>query len=266
MKVLFLGDIVGKPGREAVTGHLPGLRTSMGIDLVVANAENAAGGSGCTTRIAQELLGAGVDAITLGDHVWDQRGFAAEIDQLERVCRPANLPTTCPGRTHLVVESGGLRLGVFTVLGRSFMKLDAACPFLCADQKLEALKSTCDCILVEVHAETTAEKIAFGWYLDGRATAVVGTHTHCPTADLRLLPRGTAYQTDAGMTGPHASVLGRSIGPIIGRYLDGMPRKWPVAEEDVRLQGVVLTVDPSAGQATACERFEYCVDTAQTAG
>ncbi|MGF1449269.1 MAG: YmdB family metallophosphoesterase [Opitutales bacterium] len=256
MRLLFLGDIVGKPGRRYLRQRLARLRDELGADLVVANGENAAGGSGLTGAMAEELHGAGVDALTLGDHVWDQRGFEQEIDQLERVCRPANLPANCPGRRSLVVEAAGVRVGIFTILGRTFMNMKAECPFLCADALMDELRDAADAWLVEVHAETTSEKCALGWYLDGRASLVVGTHTHIPTADGRILPRGTAYQTDAGMSGPYASCLGRDIQPVILRFLDGMPRRFTVAEEDVRLCGCVVDIDPASGAATHYERVE----------
>ncbi len=255
VKLLFIGDIVGKPGRAFVEAQLKALREELALDFVVANAENSAGGSGITTEIAHELLGAGIDAITLGDHVWDQRGFSDEIGALERVCRPANLPPQCPGRRYLVVEKDGYRLGIFTMLGRSFMRIDADCPFRNADALLQEFSGECDGVLAEIHAETTAEKVAFGWYMDGRALLVVGTHTHIPTADATILPRGTAYHTDAGMTGPYASVLGREVQPIVMKYLDGLPRRWPIAVGDVRLCGTLVAFDPAGGHATKCEQF-----------
>lgn len=253
-KVLFIGDIVGKPGRDIVAGKLAAFREERGIDLVVANAENAAGGSGLTSVIAHELLGQGVDGITLGDHIWDQRGFDEEINNLENVCRPANLPPQCPGRPHLVLAADGFKLGVATLLGRSFMKMQGDCPFRTADRVLGDFGSDVDAVLLEIHAETTAEKVAFGWYFDGRAAIVVGTHTHIPTADNTILPRGCAYQTDAGMTGPYRSVLGREVEPIVAKYLDGMPRRWPVAEKDVRLCGLLVEIDRASGTAMAQER------------
>jgi len=259
MKVLFLGDIVGKPGRGAVIARLAQLRAAHGADIVVANGENAASGAGINTRIARELREAGVDAITLGDHCWDQRGFPQEMDAIEYICRPANLPARCPGRTHLIVEKDGFRLGVVTLLGRQFMKIDADDPFACIDTILGSWAKGVDALLVEIHAEATSEKVALGWYLDGRAAAVIGTHTHIPTADARVLPRGTAYQTDAGMCGPWQSVLGRDIGASIGRFLDGMPRKLEVAEGDVRLCGLAIDIDPKTGRARAVERIELAV-------
>ncbi len=255
-KILFLGDIVGRPGRTFVKARLASLREELGADIVIANAENAAGGAGITKKIVEELTAAGVDAITLGDHVWDQKNFENEIPELENVCRPANLPELNPGRTHLVIEKGGFRLGIFTVLGRNYLALKSSCPFLMADVKLAELSEQCDAVFVEAHMEATSEKIAMGWYLDGRAAAVVGTHTHVPTADGRVLPGGTAYLSDAGMSGPYASVLGREVQPVIAAFLDGMKRRFPVAEADVRICGCLIEVDAATGLATAFERIE----------
>ena len=260
-KLLFIGDIVGKPGREVVLQKLAALREREEIGFVVANGENAAAGAGLTARIAQELLDAGIDAITLGDHVWDQRGFESEIDGLERVCRPANLPPQCPGRSHLILEKEGFRLGLFTLLGRTFVgKIQGECPFLCLDAKLRELREQTDAVLVEIHAEATSEKIAFGYYADGRTAAVLGTHTHVTTADEAILPRGSAYITDVGMSGPHLGVLGREMQPVIARFMDGMPRKFPVAELDARLNAVLVELSPTGGFALSirriCERLE----------
>lgn len=249
-KILFLGDIVGRPGRNLVIERIARLREELGADIVIANAENAAGGAGITKKIADELLAAGIDAITLGDHVWDQKNFENEIDELERVCRPANLPDNNPGRSHLVVDKEGFRLGLFTVLGRNYLNLKAACPFLTSDQKLAELEEQCDAVFVEAHMEATSEKIALGWHLEGRACAVIGTHTHVATADSRVLPGGTAYQSDAGMCGPHDSVLGRDKKEVIATFLDGMKRRFPVAEGDVRLNGCLIEIDGTSGLAT----------------
>lgn len=256
MRILFLGDIVGKPGRTCVQQLLPKLRQELQVDAVVANAENAAAGAGLTAAIAHELASYGIDAITLGDHVWDQRGFTSEIVNLTHVCRPANLPHENPGRTHLIIEVNGHRLGIATLLGRSYMRTLADCPFRTADTLTRQLSGQCDALLLEIHAETTSEKIAFGWYLDGRAALIIGTHTHIPTADTRILPRGSAYQTDAGMTGPYDSVLGRETQPIIAKFLDGLPRKWPVAQGDIRLSGILVEINPATGLATHCERID----------
>ncbi|MFM1850852.1 MAG: hypothetical protein RIS54_536 [Verrucomicrobiota bacterium] len=253
LKLLFIGDIVGRPGRDIVNERLASLRTEHALDFVVANGENAAAGAGITGAIAQSLLGAGIDAITLGDHVWDQREWAHEITTIEHVCRPANLPAACPGWDHLIIEARGFRVGVFTVLGRQYLGMKAECPFLCADRMIDQLRSQTDAIIVEIHAEATSEKQALGWYLDGRVTAVLGTHTHVPTADACVLPKGTAFMCDVGMTGPYASVLGREVEPVVAKFLDGMPRRFPVAEGDVRLSGAMIEIDPGMARAEKIE-------------
>jgi metallophosphoesterase (TIGR00282 family) len=249
MKFLFIGDIVGRPGRDAVVALVPRLRTEHTLDFVIANGENAAAGSGITGALARSLLDAGVDAITLGDHVWDQKGWENEIASFDRVCRPANLPAANPGRTHLILERAGCRFLVFTVLGRNFMGPKVDCPFATADRLLADNVGRYDAALVEVHAEATSEKQALGWHLAGRTTAVLGTHTHVATADAALLRGHTAFQCDVGMTGPHESVLGREIEPVIGRFVDGMPRRFDVATGDVRLSGTIVECD-AGGIAT----------------
>lgn len=253
MKLLFIGDIVGKPGREIVSALVPRVRAERGVDFVIANGENAAAGAGITGTLCKSLLEAGVDAITLGDHVWDQKGFEHEITTFDRVCRPANLPPGNPGRDHLIVEKHGFRLLVFTVLGRSFMGLKAECPFLAADALLAKHAGRFDGALVEIHAEATSEKQALGWHLDGRVTAVLGTHTHVATADTSLLRQQTAFMCDVGMTGPHESVLGREIAPVVGRFLDGLPRRFEVATGDNRLSAALVEFTKS-GRA---ERLEW---------
>lgn len=258
-RLLFIGDIVGRPGREVVEKLVPALRAELSLDFVIANGENAAAGSGITTRLAHELLSAGVDAITLGDHVWDQRGFELDIGGSERICRPANLPRAQPGRDHLILTApGGLRLGVFTVLGRVFVDTPSECPFLTAERILGSLEGV-DAVLAEIHAEATAEKIAYGYALDGRVTAVLGTHTHVATADAALLPAGTAYQTDVGMTGPHRSVLGREIQPVLAKFRDGMPRRLEVAEGDPRLSGTVVDFAPGSRTATSIQWIQRSI-------
>lgn len=252
MRLLFIGDIVGKPGREIVAAAVPKLRAERAADFVIANAENSAAGAGITGLIAKTLLESGVDAITLGDHVWDQKGFETDIGALDRVCRPANLPASNPGRDHLILEKNGFRLLVFTVLGRAFMGLKADCPFLGADALLKRLSGQYDGAFVEVHAEATSEKQALGWHLAGRATAVLGTHTHVATADTALLRGHTAFQGDVGMTGPHESVLGREIAPVVSRFLDGMPRRCEVATADSRLSATLVEFD-AGGRATGIE-------------
>ncbi|MDP3069165.1 MAG: TIGR00282 family metallophosphoesterase [Opitutaceae bacterium] len=253
LRLLFIGDVVGRPGRDILAEKLPRLRTERGIDFVIANGENAAAGAGITGAIAKSILGCGVDAITLGDHVWDQRGWENEITQIEHVCRPANLPKSNPGWDHLIIEQRGFRVAVFTVLGRTFMGMKAECPFLTADRMVEQLKAQADAIIVEIHAEATSEKIALGWHLDGRVTAVLGTHTHVPTADATILPKGTAFMCDVGMTGPYASVLGREVRPVVERFLDGMPRRFEVATGDVRISAALIEINPSSANAEKIE-------------
>jgi hypothetical protein len=260
VRILVLGDVVGRPGRTFLKSHLDGIRKRLDADLVFANGENAAGGAGITAKTAEEIRKAGVDAITLGDHVWDQMNFDREIDQLDFVCRPANLPASNPGRDCLVVTSGDCRVGLFTVLGRTFMGPKVNCPFETADRLIDKLKSETDAIVVEIHAETTSEKEAIGWFLDGRVNLVFGTHTHVPTADGRILKDGTAYQSDLGMTGPRESVLGRDIEACVGRFVDGLPRKCPVAQGDVGTQGCILELDTDSGTIRSFERVEIRED------
>ncbi|MGH7997175.1 MAG: TIGR00282 family metallophosphoesterase [Opitutaceae bacterium] len=259
-RMLFIGDIVGRPGREIVAREAPRLKADRGLGFVVANGENAAAGAGITGILAKAILGSGVDAITLGDHVWDQRGWDSEIAGFDRVCRPANLPAACPGRDHVIVESGGFRLAVFTVLGRQYVNLKADCPFLTSDRMLERLAGAADAIIVEIHAEATSEKQALGRYLDGRVAAVIGSHTHVPTADAAVLPGGTAYLTDLGMSGPYASVLGREIEPVIFKFINGMPRKFDVATGDVRLSGAMIDLAERGGRASRIERVTVRAD------
>lgn len=228
------------------------LREEHAIDFIIANGENSAAGAGITGKIARGLLHAGIDAITLGDHVWDQKGLVGEIDQIEGLCRPANLPAACPGRTYVVMEKDGFRFAVFTVLGRTFMA-PRECPFLESDRLLEQLREKADAVLVEIHAEATSEKLGLGRHLDGRAAAVVGSHTHVPTADATVFPRGTAYITDVGMTGPYESILGREIEPVVQKFLDGMPRRFEVARDDVRISAVLIDVNETTGLAENIE-------------
>ncbi|MDA7757953.1 TIGR00282 family metallophosphoesterase [Opitutales bacterium] len=257
MKILVLGDIVGRPGRKFLTEQLFNYRKKESVSFCIANGENAAGGAGITAKTAEEIKKAGVDAITLGDHVWDQKNFENEINQLNFICRPANLPCSNPGRDHLILDIDGERIGLFTVLGRSFMGPKVSCPFKTSDRLISQLASDVDHIICEIHAETTSEKESIGWYLDGRVSLVFGTHTHVPTADGRILPKGTAYQTDLGMTGARESVLGRDIEACVGRFLDGMPRKCPVAEKDVGMQGCMIETITERGRFVSnYERIE----------
>lgn len=255
-KILFLGDVVGSAGRKLIFEKLSEIRTETQADFIIINGENSAAGSGINASITRDFIAAGTDAVTLGDHVWDQRGFDADLPKLEKICRPANLPEENPGATHLILTaSDGFRLLVFTVLGQTFMHTKTSCPFRCAEKKLEELAGTYDAALVEIHAEATSEKVAFGRFLDGRVAAVLGTHTHVATADECILPAGTAYQTDVGMCGPHSGVIGRETQAVLGRFLDGRPRRFEIAEGDVRINGCLITYDEVQKRAVAVSRF-----------
>lgn len=254
-KLLFVGDIVGRPGRTFVAKIIPSLRKQLNLDFVIANAENSAGGSGITAAIATTLHNSGVDGITLGDHVWDQKGFDLDIDKLPFLCRPANLPSELPGKDHLILSNGNFKVAVFTLLGTTFMKKKVACPFRTADAMIQKLRPHVNAIIVEIHAEATSEKISLGWYLDGRVALLVGTHTHVTTADDCILPKGTAYITDVGMAGPHDSVLGVKKDIIIDTQLYGIPRRFDIATEDVRMCTCLLEIDETTGLAVNFDRF-----------
>ena len=253
IKILVLGDIVGRPGRSFLIDSISDIKAKEQVDCVIANGENAAAGAGITGKIVTQLVDAGVDGLTLGDHSWDQKIFVEEIDRLSSICRPANFAPEVPGRDCLILDVGTLKVGVFTVLGRNFMGPKVDCPFRTADRIINQLSGQTDIILAEIHAEATSEKIAFGWYLDGRVGAVFGTHTHVPTADAEVLPKGTAYISDLGMSGPYNGVLGRDKDAVIGRFMDGIPRRFPVAEGDVRLSGVIVEIDELSGLAVSIE-------------
>ena len=260
LSLLMLGDIVGQPGRRVVAQQLAGLRESCAAGVVIANAENSAAGSGLTPAIADELFGYGIDGLTLGDHVYRRGEIIPRIRKDAHICRPANLPTDAPGRSWLELPTpSGRTLVVLTVLGRVLMPtLKGDDPFAAVDRVLGQLPADRD-VLVEIHAEATGEKVALGHYLDGRVAAVVGTHTHIPTADAKLLPGGTAYISDLGMTGPYDSVLGRRKDRVIKFMSTSVPTKFDVAEGDVRLCGVHIVLD-DAGKATSCQRVEIAAD------
>jgi metallophosphoesterase (TIGR00282 family) len=253
MRILFIGDIVGSPGREMVTKHLAQLVEQHRVDLVIINGENSAAGFGITPKIAEELLALGADVITGGNHSWDKKEILEYIPNEPRLLRPANFPKS-PGRGLYVGTSrGGVRYAVLNLQGRVFMtQLD--CPFRTADAELAKIPPDVKIIFVDMHAEATSEKQALGWYLDGRVSVVVGTHTHVATADERVLPNGTAYITDVGMTGPHESVIGMDRGAMVKRFLDSMPTKFEVAIADARINGVLADVDDSTGRARSIVR------------
>lgn len=258
MKLLFIGDIVGNPGRRAVKELVPKLRQEHGIDFVVANGENSAGGSGITPKTAEEIFSAGVDVITSGDHLWDQKEVMELLNNEPRFLRPLNYPAGTPGRGSGIFEfrnpHSALRnlIGVINVQGRTFMA-DLENPFHAIRSEVERIRQQTPIIFVDVHAEATSEKIALARMLDGQVSAVVGTHTHVQTADEQIFPGGTAYLTDAGFTGPHESVLGREIQPVIQRFLTSMPQRFEVAKERVCLQGGLVEID-SNGRAVAISR------------
>ena len=259
MRLLIIGDIVGRPGKHACSQIIPNLVAEREIDFVIANSENISNGSGMTPAVFKKLRHYGIDVCTMGDHVYKRRDILPLLESSDRVIRPAHLPSEAIGREWTVVESkGGVRVAVLCVLGRTFMNIRSDCPFHAAERVLGHIPPGVNVIVVDVHAETTSEKVAMGWHLDGRVTAVVGTHTHIPTADARVLPKGTAYITDLGMTGPHESVLGRSRSAVIRSLITGMPHPYHVAEKDPRLNGVIVDCDPITGRASAIERVEIC--------
>jgi metallophosphoesterase (TIGR00282 family) len=256
--ILFVGDIIGRLGRKAAAELMPKLKQQLGINFTVANCENVAGGFGLTPRLVEEIKDAGVDVLTSGNHIWDRKEVVPHLDSLPDVLRPANYPEGVPGRGWGFFETkDGMRICVVNLMGRVFMR-PIDCPFRSADKILARAKDTIT--IVDMHAEATSEKIAMGWYLDGKVTAVVGTHTHVQTADERVLPGGTAYITDVGMTGPFDSVIGIDKEVIMERFLTGIPRRFEPATKDIRLSGVLISVDTSTLKARRIERIQLEVD------
>jgi metallophosphoesterase (TIGR00282 family) len=256
IRILFLGDIVGEPGRKAVIEHLPLLRKELNLDFIIVNGENAAGGRGITPRIAIDLLRAGAAVITTGDHVWDQSEIVDYFPTEPRLLRPINYPADTPGQGSVVLQTPKGKVGVIQAQGRSFMNPPLENPFLLAEAEAERLRAEgVSTIFVDFHAETTSEKIAMCRHLDGKVSAVVGTHTHVQTADERILAGGTGALTDAGMCGPEESVLGRAPESVIWRFRTGMPTRFPIATGPVRLCGAVVEVDPATGRCLEIERF-----------
>jgi metallophosphoesterase (TIGR00282 family) len=259
-RILFIGDIVGKPGRELVRRGLSALVAHHQIDLVIANGENSAAGFGITPDLAEDLFSYGVHVITGGNHSWDKKEIYPYIAGHPRLLRPANFPAGTPGRGRVVVKAdNGVPVAVINAMGRVFMHaIDD--PFVGVLAEIDAVKDQARIVFVDFHAEATSEKVAMGWHLDGRATAVVGTHTHVATADARLLLQGTAYITDVGMTGPHDSVIGVERHPIIQRFLTGLPQRFETARDNPRLNAVVVSADEVTGRATAIERLGLSAD------
>lgn len=254
LKLLFLGDVIGEPGRNAVISSVPKWREERGIDFVVVNGENAAAGRGITPKISIDLLRCGVAVITSGDHIWDQREIVPYLDTEPRLLRPINYPSGTPGNGSITLDTAKGKVAVVNVQGRTFMQPPLENPFLAIDKEIARLRQETAVIFVDVHAETTSEKIAMGRFLDGRVSAVVGTHTHTQTADDQIFPGGTAFLCDAGMCGPSESCLGREIEPIIQRFLTGRPVMYPVARGPVKLQGALVEIDESTGRALKIER------------
>ena len=255
MRLLLIGDVVGKPGRQIIVEQLTGLIEREGLHLVIVNAENAAGGSGLTPEIYRELIRAGVDGITLGDHIYRRREIYRVLEEEKNIVKPANYPADAPGRTFMVLPArDGTRVAVISLIGRVFMK-PVDCPWSAADSVLKELPPDVKVILCDVHAEATSDKQLIGRYLDGRVTAVLGTHTHVPTADEEIFPGGTAFQCDVGMTGPYQSILGRRIDRVLETTRTFSPTQFEVAAGDVRLSGTIVDADPLTGHATAIRRI-----------
>ncbi|MBC7324372.1 MAG: TIGR00282 family metallophosphoesterase, partial [Moorella sp. (in: Bacteria)] len=253
---LMIGDVVGRPGRRAIRELLPPLLQEYRPDLVVANGENAAGGNGITADIAAELFAGGIDILTMGNHVWDKREAMTLLDENERIIRPANYPPGTPGRGYTMVNvKGELQVAVINLAGRVFLS-PLECPFRLGRSLAEEVGSLTRIIVVDFHAEATSEKVAMGWYLDGVVSAVIGTHTHIQTADARVLPQGTAFITDVGMTGPRDSVLGVKADLIIKKFLTQLPVRFEVAGGAIQLEAVLLDIDPVTGRAAAIQRLQ----------
>jgi metallophosphoesterase (TIGR00282 family) len=254
MKLLFIGDVIGKPGRAFLRRHLPDLIDRHGVDFTIANAENSASGVGATPETCREMFDAGVDCLTSGNHIWDKKEIFGYLENEPRLIRPANYPDPNPGAgVYLGRSRDGARVAVVNLIGRVFL-VNVDDPFTAADDLLHELRGKADCIIVDMHAEATSEKVAMGWYLDGRVAAVMGTHTHIPTADETILPHGTAYLTDVGMTGPFDSVIGVEKSLVIERFLTQRPIRFRTAEGDVRLYAALIEIDPASGRASRIER------------
>ncbi|MBV6432334.1 MAG: 2',3'-cyclic-nucleotide 2'-phosphodiesterase [Bryobacteraceae bacterium] len=255
MRILFIGDIFASAGRKLVADHFSYILESEGIDLAIANAENAAGGFGLTPPLAGELLDLGIDVLTSGNHIWDKREIYDYLSKQPRLLRPANYPSELPGSGLAVVQArNGVSCAVLNLQGRTYMPA-TDCPFRKADELLASLDPSVTVRFVDFHAELTSEKMAMGWHLDGRVSAMVGTHTHVPTADTRILPRGTAYQTDAGMTGPYDSVIGVEKEPVLRKFLTSLPVRFEAARGNAQLHAVVINVEPDTGRAVSARRL-----------
>jgi hypothetical protein len=266
LRILCLGDIVGRPGRQIVQQKLPGIVREKNVDLVIANAENIAGGSGITTNLFNKIRAYGVDVVTLGDHLYRRADIIPTLASSERVVRPANLARGAVGRRYTVVSTNsGVQVGVFCLLGRIYMNLPADDPFATADWVLDQLPQQVRCCVCDMHAEASSEKVAMGHWLDGRCSLIFGTHTHVPTADAKILPGGSAFISDVGMCGPYDSVLGRRKDKVLKYMTAQMPVPFEVAVGDVRICGALAELDPETGRAISIERIEVCGGNADAA-
>lgn len=256
MRILFIGDIVGEPGRKIVRERLKTFRTQENIDVVIANGENSAGGSGLTPKIADELLRSGIDILTSGDHIWKKKEIYDYLETRDKLIRPLNYPKGVPGKGSTVVDVEGVgKVAAINLIGRVFMEA-VDCPFDRIREEIEKVRKETAVIIVDMHAEATSEKVAMGWFLDGAVSAVVGTHTHIQTADEKILPEGTAYITDCGMTGPYDSVIGRKKELILTRFITQLPTRFEMADSGVEMHGVIIEVDSETGKATSIRRIQ----------
>lgn len=262
LRILFLGDIVGEPGRSAVIARLPELKREHAVDFIIVNGENAAGGRGITPKITIDLLRAGVSVVTTGDHIWDQKDIIPFIETEPRLLRPLNYPTGAPGCGSIVLQTAKGKVGVINVQARTFMQPILENPFDALDLAVTRMREETPVIFVDAHGETTSEKIALGRFLDGRVSAVIGTHTHVQTADEQIFAGGTAFLCDAGMCGPNESILGRAIDPIVRRFISNLPAPFPVAKGEVRLCGALVEVDETNGCALAIKRVNELIPAA----
>jgi len=258
LKILFIGDIFGNPGRKAVKEILPNLKKTYEIDFCIANCENAAGGKGLTFVVAQEIYKMGIDAITMGNHVWAKSEILNFIESDKKIVRPANLPIETPGKGSIIIGNEKSKIGILNIMGRVYMD-NIDCPFKAAERELEYLKSITKVVVVDFHAEASSEKCAMAWYLDGRVSCVLGTHTHVQTADERILPCGTGYITDVGMTGPYDGIIGVDRDLIIEKFITHMPMKFEVAKGDIQFNAVIMEVDEKNGKTLSIERISNII-------
>ena len=256
LTVLFLGDVVGEPGRRAVIARLPELKAKYALDFIIVNGENAAGGRGITGKITIDLLRAGVSVVTTGDHIWDQKDIVPFLDLEPRLLRPLNYPIGAPGNGSIVLDTAKGKVGVINVQARTFMQPILENPFRAVQAAVSKIREETANIIVDAHGETTSEKIALGRFLDGKVSAVIGTHTHVQTADEQIFPGGTAFLCDAGMCGPVNSILGRAIEPIMNRFVSNLPASFPVAAGEVRLRGALIEIDETTGRAVRITRVD----------